>query len=267
MTHFIRQRGRFAARIAALHFAISLLVAASLALLVFFLWYPHPYRALMGSFRLFWLVVAVDVCCGPLLTFVLSSPAKKRRERWLDYSLVALIQLGAFAYGLHGVYLSRPVVLVFETDRLRALAPLDIKRDELAQAPLGYRRLPWRGVLQVAARRPRDAGETLDAIEQAMRGYDVGQRPSWWIPYGAAQAELRRRARPLAELLDRVNADEREALRRAAATASPLAELFYLPLTSPRSTGWTAILNADRALIAAAPVDAFSAPPAGKEER
>ena len=144
MTPFIRQRGRFAARIAALHFAISLLVAASLALLVFFLWYPDPYRALMGSFRLFSLVVAVDVCCGPLLTFVLSSPAKKPRERRLDYSLVALIQLGALAYGLHGVYLS---------------------------------------------------------------------------------------------------------------------------LNSPRSTGWTAILNADREMIAAAPVDAFSASPAGKEER
>lgn len=261
MTSVIRQRGRFAARIAALHFTLSLLVAAALALLVFLLWYPDPYRGLMGSFHLFWLVVGVDVCSGPLLTFVLSSPTKKRRERWLDYSLVALIQLGAFAYGLHGVYLARPVVLVFESDRLRALAPPDIKQDELAQAPEGYRRLPWHGVLKVAARPARNGAETLDAIEQAMRGYDIGQRPSWWMPYGDARAALRQSARPLTSLLDRVDGPAREALRRAATkTGLPSAQLFYLPLTSPRSSGWTAILNRDMEMIAAAPVDAFPKP-------
>ena len=262
MRAFTKQRGIFAARIAALHFAISLLVAAVLALLLFGLWYPSPYRALMGSFKLFWLVVGVDVCCGPLLTFILSDPAKKRRERWLDYSLVVLIQIGAFAYGVHGVYVARPVVLAFETDRLRALAPLDIKRDELALAPPQYRQLPRRGVLEVATRRSRGGTDTVDAVTGALDGYDIGQRPSWWIPYGDGKAEMKKRAKPLTQLLARTTASERDALRQAAEkTGFSVADLFYLPLTSPRSTGWTAILNAAMEMVAAAPVDAFPAAP------
>ena len=60
----------------------------------------------------------MDVVCGPLLTLVLASPRKSRRERWLDFSLIGLIQLAALAYGMHSVWVARPVALVFEVDRL-----------------------------------------------------------------------------------------------------------------------------------------------------
>jgi hypothetical protein len=53
----------------AAHFALSLLVAALAAALVFGVWYPYPYREISGGRELFFIIVAVDVVMGPLLTF------------------------------------------------------------------------------------------------------------------------------------------------------------------------------------------------------
>ena len=53
------------------HFGVSALVAAAVAVLVFMVWFPYPYRQLAGGTELFILVMAVDLVCGPLLTLVL----------------------------------------------------------------------------------------------------------------------------------------------------------------------------------------------------
>ncbi|TFV04453.1 fimb protein, partial [Bacillus stratosphericus] len=55
-------------KIAGCHFVLSLLIAAVTAWLVFGVWYPAPFDALVGGLNLYGLVVAVDVVCGPLLT-------------------------------------------------------------------------------------------------------------------------------------------------------------------------------------------------------
>ena len=78
----------FAARYASRHLLISLLIALASAAVVFGLWYPAPYRAMLGVGAIFGLVLVVDVVCGPLLTGVVASPRKSRRERWLDFSLI-----------------------------------------------------------------------------------------------------------------------------------------------------------------------------------
>lgn len=251
-------RLRFASRVAGIHFALSLLVAALVATLVFWVWYPHPYRGLMGSFKLFWLVVGVDVVCGPLLTFILASPKKKRREMLLDLSLVAAIQLSAFAYGLYSVYEARPVVLVYEVDRLRALAKTDIYAPELPQAPEGYQKLPIFGIWQLAARAPNSEDDTLKDIELSLQGFDIGQRPSWWMPYADAREAMRKRAKPLSELAGRIGDEKRTLLEKTAQKhAATLETLWYLPLTSPASSEWTAILDKDMAFLDAVEIDAF----------
>lgn len=250
-------RLRFASRIAGIHFVLSILIAALLAALVFFVWYPHPYRALMGSFKLFWLVVSVDVICGPLLTFILADPKKKRREMILDFSLVAAIQLSAFVYGLHSVYEARPVAVVFEVDRLRALAKTDIYEPELPQAPEGYQKLPIFGIWQLAARSTTE-GSTIEDVNLSLQGFDIGQRPSWWIPYTDAKEAMQQRAKPLQVLIVQVN-DAQKALLETTAKRhqAKIDELWYLPLTSPSSTEWTAILDKEMNILDAVPLDAF----------
>ena len=75
-------RFRPALKAASWHVLCSVGVALLAAAVVFGLWYPFPYRDLSGGRELFFLVVAVDVVCGPLLTLVLFNPAKPRAELW-----------------------------------------------------------------------------------------------------------------------------------------------------------------------------------------
>ncbi|MDO4777037.1 MAG: TfpX/TfpZ family type IV pilin accessory protein [Cardiobacteriaceae bacterium] len=251
-------RFRFAGKIAGIHLGVSLLVAILVACLVFFVWYPHPFRELMGSFNLFWLVMAVDVICGPALTFVLANPRKKRPEVLLDFSLVILIQISALLYGMYTVYTARPVALAYQVDRLRVLTQDEIRLEELPQARPEFRHLPRFGMLHVAARPRNAADDNMEMVDIAMQGYDIGQRPGWWIPYAEAEQAIRMQARPLSELAQRVNEQKRKMLEEAIRTSQlPMSAYRYLPLTSADQWEWTAILDGDMQIIAAVPVDGF----------
>lgn len=254
----LASRLRFASRIAGIHFGLSLLAAALVAALVFLVWYPAPYREMMGSFKLFWLIVGVDVVCGPLLTFILASPQKKRREMLLDLTLVAIIQLSAFIYGLHSVYEARPVAVVYEIDRLRVLAQADIYEPELAQAPESYHHIPFIGIWQLATREKKESDDTINDINLALQGYDIGQRPSWWIPYADARKTIQKRALPLNTLMQHISEDKRILIEKTATKHGyPSEKLWFLPITSPKSSEWTAILNNDMHIIDVIPVDGF----------
>lgn len=251
-------RFRFAGKLAGIHLAISIFVAALVACLVFFIWYPHPFRQLTGSFHLFLLVILVDVICGPALTFILASPKKKRPEVILDFSLIALIQIAALLYGMHTVYMARPVVLVYQVDRLRILTQDEIRHEELPLARNEYHQLPKFSLLHVAARAQTSQDDPIEMVDIALQGYDIGQRPSWWIPYDDAKEGIRMHARPLSALAERVDDDKKNLLEKAIRPSGlPIEHFWYLPLTSVDQYDWTAILDGDMQLIDAVPIDAF----------
>ena len=80
-------------RAAAVHLGLSALVALLAAVLVFFLWYPYPYRVISGGRELFQLVVGVDVIVGPLITFAIFDRAKPRTELRRDLEATFGIEL------------------------------------------------------------------------------------------------------------------------------------------------------------------------------
>ncbi len=251
-----QNRLRFAGKVAVWHLLLSAIVAALVAALVFFVWYPYPLREVTGSFGLFWLVVVVDVICGPLITLLLSNPKKSRREIIVDLSLVVLIQLGAFGYGMYHVYESRPVAVVFEVDRLRVLTPLDILQAELPQAPEGYQELPMFDHFLLATRLSKGGDDKLDSIEQSMKGFDIGQRPSWWIPYADGEERVRKAVKPL-DMLKNLTQQEEESLTQAMRETADKA-IYYLPLTSARTMRMIALLDENLDFIATADVDGFA---------
>ena len=250
-------RLRFATRYALRHLGLSAVVAALSAAAVFGLLYPAPYRALLGVGAIFVLVLAVDVVSGPLLTLVLASPAKSRRERWLDLGLIGLIQLAALAYGLHSVWAARPVVLAFEVDRLVVVTANEIDPAQLAQAPEGLRRLPWWGVHQVGTRRPVSNQEALESVGLGMAGISPAMQPGWWLPRNAQLAAMKTRAQPLADLITRRPQDAQTLRDAAHAAGADPAALFYLPLTSSKAKDWVALLDAQMNMVGWAPVDGF----------
>lgn len=251
-------RLRAAARVAAWHLGISALVAVAAGIVVFGLWYPYPYRNLSGGLHLFVTLVSVDVACGPLLTFILFTPAKSWRERGVDFSLIGLIQLGALFYGMHVVAQARPVIVAFEVDRLVAVSAEEIDRNQLRQALPPLRRLSWTGPRLVGTRDAK-AGEMLESVQESLNGIEPSARPGWWQPYEQSLPAIQKRMRKVSDLWARLAPERQHALDQAARPAGlRVADLYYLPLTSAKQLdSWIVLLDAQGRVVGYAPEDGF----------
>jgi hypothetical protein len=250
-------RARFALRAATWHLVASALVAALAASLVFGLWYPYPYRAMAGGEVLFMLVVGVDLVSGPLLTSILFTPGKSRRELTLDLSLVVCIQVMALIYGLYSVALARPVILAFEVDRFRVIAAADVQSIELPLAPDDLKELSWIGPKLVGTRAPRNSDERLRSIDLSLQGREPGNLPGWWQPYSMSRPEVMQRAKPLGALRAARPSISATIDSSARKVGLPVSDLSYLPLVSHKQTDWIVLLDRESTIRGFAPVDGF----------
>lgn len=224
--------------------------------LVFGLWYPSPFREISGGRELFFIVVAVDVVLGPLITFAVFDRRKATKELVRDLSVVALLQLGGLAYGLHTVFEARPVVLALEHDRLRVVRAIDLDEADLAKAPVGLRRLPLWGVRLVATRQVL-ATEKLEAIDRGLQGQDVGMRPEFWLPEAEAAGALAAAAEPVAALQQRYRQRANEMHRWIDRTGRTQEQLGFLPILA-RTTDWVALIDKQNGqVVGYAPFDGF----------
>lgn len=250
-------RLRAASRAFVIHLGWSILVATFAGLLVLGLWFPYPYRALAGGQQLFWVLVGVDVVCGPLLTAILFNPQKSHRALRFDLMLIATIQLAALLYGLHSISAARPVVLAFEVDRFVAVAAKQINPQTLATA---RSRLSWSGPELVGTRVPKDGAETLASIHLSLQGIEPSARPDWWQPYELSRPAVQQRMHPLTFLHSRLPFDAQAAVNAAAKkTRLQLENIHYLPLVSHKSLdSWIVLLDKEANIIGYAPVSGFS---------
>ncbi|MBV1930308.1 MAG: hypothetical protein KUG71_01220 [Porticoccaceae bacterium] len=97
------------------HAGISLGVFAVLIILVKLIWYPDFYYKSQAIQGFLLVVFLVDVVLGPLLTFVVYKKNKPGLK--FDLSLIVLLQLAVFIYGVSIVYKERPLYLVYTVDR------------------------------------------------------------------------------------------------------------------------------------------------------
>lgn len=243
-------------RAALWHLGLSCAVAAAAAGLVLGLWYPGAYRQLAGGWDLFRLIILVDVVLGPALTLVVFNVRKPRRELVRDLGIIALIQASALGYGIHSVYLARPVALVFEIDRFRVVPAVDVRQEELPLAPPGLRALSWTGPRLIGTRQLRTVQEQDDVLSLGLQGYELGQRPRYWQDYEATRSQVLSRARPLPILLARYP-DARHMVEQAVASkGSNLESSQFLPVVA-RHGVWTALLSSRGDLLGLIPYDGF----------
>lgn len=245
---------------AGVHFGISVAIAALAATLVFVVWYPYPYREISGGRELFMIVVAVDVVMGPLLTLAVFNVEKAPKVLRRDLTVIGLFQLAALAYGLWTVAVVRPVHLVFEIDRFRAVHAIEVPRDELARAPAGLGTLPLSGPTLLSVREFKDAKERSDMTIEALAGLPLGARPGFWQRYDQGKSQVLARARPLEELKKRFPAQEAEidaALKSASGGSDKARPIGYIPMVG-RKTFWTVLVDTNTAeVIAFVPIDSF----------
>lgn len=233
-----------------IHLGLSLCIAALAALLVFVVWYPYPYREISGGRELFFLVVTVDVILGPLITLAIFNRAKPWATLKRDLAVVALLQLGALAYGLWTVSVARPVHLVFETDQFRVVHAIDVNPALLTKVATSVVAMPWTGPSLLSLRDYKDSQEKSAVIFEELAGNPVGARPDFWQPYDLAKADVLRKAQSVAALKARFPA-------KAAGIDSVLKEsgrdadhTVYLPMVG-RGQFWTVFLDPATAQVVA----------------
>lgn len=236
-------RFRVAARAASVHLLCSVVVAMLAAVVVLGLWYPYPYRELSGGRELFLLIIAVDVVCGPLLTFVLFNPTKPKRELWQDLGLVALLQMTALGYGVWTSWQARPLYLALEVDRFKVVMSADIDHEALKRLPPELRPLTLGGVRTVALRPPHSVEEKNRVLFESIEGgRDYAERPEFYVPFegDAALASLKR-AKPLEPFFQKYPEQKPVAEELAKARNEELKNWKLLPVVGRQD--WVALLN------------------------
>ena len=241
---------------AGIHLAMSMALATLAALLVFYVWYPYPYRDISGGRDLFLLVVAVDVVMGPLLTFTVFNRAKPRQELVRDLGVIGLLQIAALLYGLWTVAMARPVYLVFEVSRFAVVHAIDVPRELLDKAPPELRQLPLWGPGMLSVRAFKNNAEQTDATMTALAGLAVAAQPNLWQSYANGRTQVLVSAKPLADLKARFPTRLPD-IDKALQAIPPGKTVGYLPLVG-RNTFWTVFVDMSSAeVLAFAPLDPF----------
>lgn len=246
------KRLRWSIKLAMRHLSASLAIAGLAAIFVFLAWYPAPSAEMQKVGNIYLLLLFVDVICGPLLTLVLASPKKKRREMILDFSLVAAVQMAALGYGLYALAEARPVAYVFETDRLVLVTKNEIYAADCTQEiPCPQLKKNWGIDLHIA--QLNKAG-MMRSLELSLQGVSPAMRPATWRQWDWADPELQAALRPLGAL--RMDQKERlTALKGDPYLLRP--ELRYLPLVSAKTLDWIVVFDAQGGWIDTLPIDGF----------
>jgi hypothetical protein len=238
------------------HFFGSLVVAALVAVLVFGVWYPHPYRELSGGRELFLLIMGVDIVCGPLLTLVLFNPAKPRRELLMDLSIVVVLQLAALAYGMWTVHQARPLYLVHEFDRFKVVTLADVDAAELTKLPEALQPQLFKGPQTVGLRETSNEEREKVMFESVQGGRDYGERPGFYVAYDAAQAaKTYAKAKPLENFAKKQPSKQADIDKLQTQAGADAKLLRYLPIMARQD--WVAVLNAKGEIVGYVQGDGF----------
>lgn len=228
-------RIRAALKATLIHTSISIAVSASVAILVFGVWYPFPYRDLMGGFQLVGLIIAIDAVCGPFLTLLLYSPYKRRATLIFDLSVVGLLQLAALLYGLYIIAQARPVALVFEVDRFVVVSAAQVV-GRVERQLTAINQVSWWGPKTLSVREPRNTQERINSLELSLQGVEPSALSTWWQPYESSLDSIQKRMKPLRNLYEnRGNPDQTKIMTSLKELGLLLDLVYYLPLVTQKS--------------------------------
>ena len=180
-------------RAALIHIGISATIFLVFLYLILVEWYPPPFFTTDGGWNGVVIMVLVDIVLGPTLTFIIFNPRKSRKEILLDLSIVAVIQLGALAWGGYTVYNQRPVAVVEWEGALKPLTiePLYAQEktlDDLRQ--FGADPRPF-----IRAEPPKTKDEIGTMMELAFNK-DIGETQQFWMfrSFKGSLAEIKKSA-------------------------------------------------------------------------
>lgn len=223
-------------RAATVHLGISAAIAFAVLAAMLLLWYPPPYFNAMGGLELMLLIAGVDVVLGPLLTLIVFDTRKKNLA--IDLALIALVQIGALAYGIYAMQAGRPVFTVFTGDALAVVSAAEIDPKELAQARTEeFRHLSLTGPRLVAAEAPTSTEEKNSLVFATLAGIGIQHLPRYYTPLEGSREKLVASARTLEQLADDKDKSLAERARLDLQNqARPAGSVRYLPIETHKGT-------------------------------
>lgn len=215
---------------AGIHLFLSVFIVATVFTIMYFLWYPKGYFTIMGGIALIVLIGGVDIFLGPLLTFVVFKAGKKSLK--FDLFCIGVAQIAALSYGVYVMFEARPVFTVFNKDRFRIAAVVDITAEELAKA----KKPEWR---QLSATGPKLVGISIpdkSNKEEWMFAISAGpiasSFPRLYDEYTNQRDEVVKAGKPLSDLAA-ISADNKSAIDQFITKSNrPESDFLYLPIAS-----------------------------------
>jgi hypothetical protein len=218
---------------AAIHFVLSALVIGAVAFVLIQVWYGWELFKVMGGQRLLTLLAVIDIVIGPALTLLVYKHGKKNLK--LDLAVIALMQVGFLAYGMHIMAQSRPVFLVGLVDRFELVFANQLNAEDLSRGRTPqYRSLSWTGPRLVGGALGKTSGERLNLALSGFAGKDIHLLPERYVPYGDVEPALIQMMEP-AETLAATGEEARSRIVSFAARHQlSIGEMSTLPIISIR---------------------------------
>jgi len=175
---------------ASVHLLLSFLLIGGIALTALHTWFPYGLYRVAAPDRLLYVMWGIDLVAGPLLTLVVYKVGKPSLR--FDLTVIALLQLAFLSYGLHTLWVSRPVFLVGLPMRMNLVFANEIEQTELAKAKQAkWRRLSWSGPVLVGAMPPKSQKEQQELLFATLsNGVDLDQLPRTYVDYAAVAPHL-----------------------------------------------------------------------------
>ncbi|GGD34930.1 hypothetical protein [Pseudoxanthomonas indica] len=174
----------------AVHLLLSLLLIGGIALTALHTWFPFGLYRVAAPDRLLYVMWGIDLVAGPLLTLVVYKAGKPSLR--FDLTVIAILQLAFLSYGLHTLWVSRPVFLVAMPMRMSLVFANEIEPSELAKANKEeWRRLSWSGPTLVGALAPKNDQERQDLLFATLQsGVDLDKMPSRYVEFSESAPAL-----------------------------------------------------------------------------
>jgi hypothetical protein len=226
---------RFRLRALALHLLAS---ACALSLVLGTLysgWYHWPGWYLTDVLHVVVVMAGVDIVVGPLLTFVIASPSKPRRELVRDISMIVVVQLFALIYGAVSLWNGRPLYYAYSETVLQLVQAYDIDSVEWVRAgkqnpdlaPHWYRLPRW-----IWAPLPEDAETRAKIIGSAITGGDdVISMPRYFKPWEQGLPALRTKLKKIDDVAYFPAADKKKLKERMRAAGLATDQMNSMTLT------------------------------------
>lgn len=168
------------------HFIFSFVLIGGLAFFVVSLWYPGVWAVELGGYKLVVMIVLLDLFIGPVCVGLSYKNHKSRKEKTLDVSIITLCQLAFFSWGAWTISISRPVYIVFDTDRFEVAVDQDIDQLKLPEigkfSSVPFLSGPRMAIVDLEATVP-DENERIEVNNDAVFGVDISKIPQYFVPY------------------------------------------------------------------------------------